>query len=82
MRNEARRDFLNSQPRQTGRPPGQRSTINGHGQRSNFPNFIAFSCLVILPLPFSVEIPNFLCPMPREFDFLSKFDLFPRIISI
>ena len=53
----------------TGRPSSQRSTVKGqrHDQRSIFPIFLAFSCLVILPLLFSVEIPNFLCPMPREF---------------
>ena len=54
MKNEAQGAFLNSQPRRTGRLLGQRSTVNG--QRYNF---LAFSCLVILPLPFSVEIPNF-----------------------
>ena len=54
---------LNSQPWRTGRPVPQpvNRLVNGqrYGQRSNFPIFLAFSCLVILLLPFSVEIPNF-----------------------
>ena len=29
--------------------------------------FYVFSHFLILPLPFLVEIPNFLCLMPREF---------------
>ena len=55
------------------RPSGQRSTVNSHSQPSIIPNFVAFSCLVIFPLPFSVEIPNFfLSPMPCEVLFLVK----------
>ena len=50
---------LNSQPRRTSRPVPQLVDRLVNGQRSIFQNFLAFSFLVILPLPFLVEIPNF-----------------------
>ena len=68
----ARGGVLNSQPWQTGQPIPQPVDRLVNDQRSIFPNFLAFSCLMILSLPFLVEIPNFLCLMPWEFWFLVK----------
>ena len=63
--------ILNSQPRRTGRPVPQSvdRLVNGQWSWSTV-KFSKISCIFLSrdpPLPFSVEIPNFLCPMPREF---------------
>ena len=71
-KNEAREGYLKRHPHE----PVDRflieliawSTVNV----VNASIFCAFSRLMILPLPFSVEIPNFLCPMAKEFWFLVK----------
>ena len=52
-------------------------TVNG--QRSNF---LAFSCFVIPLCPFQLKSPIFYVQCQGNFDFWSKFDLFPKIISI
>ena len=44
-------------------------TVNDHGQRSNFPNFLAFSCLVILPCPFQLKSPIFYVQCQGNFEF-------------
>ena len=61
--------------KRTDRPPGQRSQWLWLFNFAHF--FILWS-----PLPFSVEIPNFWCSMPREFWFLVEIWSLSKYMSI